>query len=244
MNNAAMPVYVQIADKLRHNIQQGVYGVEKKLPSEASLSQQFGVNRHTLRQAIALLKQEGLVRVDRGRGIFVADQPIRYPIGKRVRYNETLEAQGRKGRYETLHALEVPATTKVAERLQMAQGEPVVQINLLGFADSQPLILTTSYFPAHRFPDLVVQFQDTQSISKLMREAYDCDHIRRCTYVSARLVRHHDARLLKLSLNQPILLVESVNVDQHEQPIEYGVTRFRGDSMELVLETFERGAAD
>lgn len=236
MNHAALPIYIQIADQLKQHIQQQVYQVGDKLPSETELSAQFGVNRHTLRRAIELLKQEGLLRVDRGIGIFVAASPIRYPIGKRVRYNEALRAQGRTGGYKTLQAIEIPADTKVAPKLELKPGAPVALIEMLDLADSQPLGVSSSYFPLHRFPDMVQRFQDTQSISKLVREIYGCDHIRLCTHVSARPVKPQDARLLNLPFNQPILLVESVNVDENGKVIEYTVSRFRGDCMELVLE--------
>jgi GntR family phosphonate transport system transcriptional regulator len=104
-----MPIYAQIADQLRQHIHQGVYQIGEQLPTETKLAQQFAVNRHTLRQAIALLKNEGLLRVDRGRGTFVAAKTIRYAIGKRVRYNQTLKAQGWQARFQLLRVLEVPA---------------------------------------------------------------------------------------------------------------------------------------
>ena len=63
-----------------------------------------------------------------------------------------------------------------------------------------------------------------------------CDHIRARTRISARMVKQQDARLLELPLNHPILLAESINVDQHGRVIEYGVTRLRGDRMELEFE--------
>ncbi len=66
---------------MKESIQQGVYQAEEKLPSEHQLSDRFGVNRHTLRKAIALVKDEGLLRTDKGRGIFVATPPLEYPIG-------------------------------------------------------------------------------------------------------------------------------------------------------------------
>ncbi|MEL6816974.1 MAG: GntR family transcriptional regulator, partial [Cyanobacteria bacterium J06598_3] len=90
----AGPLYIQIAHQLRERIQDGSYKRDQQLPAEAKLAAQFGVNRHTLRQAIALLKQEGILRIERGRGTFVTAVPIRYAIGKRVRYNESLKAQG------------------------------------------------------------------------------------------------------------------------------------------------------
>jgi GntR family phosphonate transport system transcriptional regulator len=68
-----------------------------------------------------------------------------------------------------------------------------------------------------------------------MRAVYGCEHIRRTPEVAARLVRPDDAKLLKVSLNQPILLVQSVNVNEDGDVTEYRINRFRGDSMELVL---------
>lgn len=235
MNYEALPLYIQIAQKLKESIQQGVYQAEDKLPSEHQLSDRFGVNRHTLRRAIALLKDEGLLRTDKGRGIFVATPPLEYPIGKRVRYNEALEAQGKKGSYELLKTTEIAAEPDIAKKLEIAVGDRVAVAEMLGYADKHPLLLTTSYFPLTIFPDLLQHLKTIKSVSRLMKEVYDRDHVRRCTYVSARQVRPQDARLLQVALNQSILLVESINEDQQGRVIEYGVTRFRGDDMKLVL---------
>jgi GntR family phosphonate transport system transcriptional regulator len=236
-----MPIYIQIAEKLRQNIHQGVYQIGEQLPTETKLAEQFAVNRHTLRQAIALLKNEGLLRVDRGRGTFVAAKTIRYAIGKRVRYNQTLKAQGWQARYQLLRVLELPADNAIAKGLEITYGEPVALIERLALADEEPISIGTGYFPLKQFPDILepqnIKFlQQQQSISRLLQEVYGCDHIRRSTCVSARLVQPHDAKWLQLPLNQPILLAESVNIDQTGKIIEYGVTRFRGDRMELFFE--------
>lgn len=235
INYEALPRYVQISQKLRDSIQQGVYKAEEKLPSEHKLSDYFGVNRHTLRKAIALLKEEGLLRTDKGRGIFVATPPLEYPIGKRVRYNEALEAQGKKGSYKLIKTTQIAAEPDIAKKLEVQIGAPVAILEYLGFADEYPLHLTTSYFPLTIFPDLLDHLKEIESVSKLMKKVYGCEHIRRCTYVSAKQVRPQDARLLQVALNQSILLVESINEDQKGQVIEYGVTRFRGNDMKLVL---------
>ena len=241
MNRETLPLYVQIAAEIRESIKQGIYKKGEKLPSEAQFSQQFAVNRHTIRQAVALLKLEGLLRVDRGRGMFVVDNTIRYPINKRVRYNQALKAQGRQGRYEFIRTIEIPADTSVAKHLEINQGDSVALIERLGFADSEPIVITTSYFPLKFFPDLLapenIEFlQEIKSISKLMQKLYNCDHIRRSTSVSARIVQPQDARLLQVALNQPILLVESLNLNQIGKVIEYGITRFRGDKVVLDFE--------
>ncbi|MGK7899129.1 MAG: phosphonate metabolism transcriptional regulator PhnF [Xenococcus sp. (in: cyanobacteria)] len=229
-------VYIQIADELRKNIEESIYQPGDKLPTEKNLSERFGVNRHTIRNAIAILKEEGLVRVDRGRGTFVANTPITYPIGQRVRYNESLKAQGIKASYQTLKTLEIPAERAIAKALEIEIGSKVILIERLGLANNQPISIASSYFSAELLPHLTYFWEKYNSISRLLKEVYDRDHIRRWTKVSARTVREDDARLLNVSLNHPILLTESINVDETETVVEYGVTRFCGEMMELVFE--------
>ena len=235
MIQSTLPIYVQIANNLRQKIQQGIYQTGDKLPSQKQLGIQFGVNRHTVRQAFEVLKEEGLLRIEKGLGAFIADAPIRYPIGKRVRYNESLQTQGHTSEYRLLQTSEISADEKTALHLDIPMGELVARIDLLGLADSRPLIVSSSFFPLQRFPDLLTHIPKTRSISKLMYEVYGCDHIRQCTYVSTRTVRSKDAKLLQVPLNQPILLVQAINVDQNDRVIEYTVTRFRGDGVELVF---------
>jgi GntR family transcriptional regulator, phosphonate transport system regulatory protein len=235
-HGSELPLYMRIAVELRQNVKDGVYRVGQRIPTEESLSLRFGVNRHTLRRAISMLAQEGLLRVDQGRGTFVAEAPIRYPIGERVRFNESLKAQGWEPRYQMLRIVELPAGVMVAEGLEIEMGEGVVAMERLGLADGWPIKVATSYFALRYFPDILRQLERSGSISLMFREVYGCDHLRRCTTVSAQMVAPEDARLLALALNQPVLQVEAINVDQHGRVIEYGVTRFRSDRTELVIE--------
>lgn len=236
MSQEALPVYLQIASELRQNIQESVFKVGDRLPTENELSERFGVNRHTLRRAMDVLRQEGIVDVERGRGTFVVAAPITVPLGKRVRYNESLKAQSLKPQWQVLRVVEINADAKLSQRLEIAIGDPVVLYERLSLADEIPISLASSYFPGQRFPGLAVHCQTYRSISAMLHTEYGCDHIRRSTRISARLARPQDARLLRMPVTNPILLSESINVDQTGSVIEYGVTRFRGDRMELVIE--------
>ncbi len=237
LSTNALPLYVQIADELRRNIQSSVYRAGEQLPTESELSNRFGVNRHTLRRAIDILKNEGLLRVDRGRGTFVAAQPIALAINKRVRYNEALKAQGLKVAHQTLRVLEQGAEGAVGKNLELEEGDRVILLERLSVVDDAPISLSSSYFPSDHFPNLLQHCQHYQSISNMLDQEYNCDHIRLKTRISARAVLPRDARHLALPQHAPILLTESININQHGQKIEYGVTRFRGDLMELVFET-------
>lgn len=233
---SAPPRYQQIADELRQNIEAAIYQVGDQLPTEAELSQRFDVNRHTLRRAIDILRQEGLVRADRGRGMFVTAAPISFKIGKRVRFNEMLKAQGLTPTKVTLRISELPADSSVAKRLKVSTGDQVVLFERLSNVEGYPLSVASSYFPSQLMPDIATHCKTYQSISQMMRECYDFDHIRRSTRISARVVQPRDANYLQVSLQSPILLIESVNVNQFGAVVEYGVSRFRCDRMELVFE--------
>lgn len=236
MHQEALPLYLQIADELRRNIEESVFKVGDRLPTEAELSERFGVNRHTLRRAVEVLRHEGIVGVERGRGTFVMADPIAVPIGKRVRFNEALKAQSLQPHWQVLRMVELKADPRLSKRLEIEVGAPVILFERLSSIDDIPISISGSHFPGQHFPGLIEHCETYRSISKMLQNEYGCDHIRRSTRVSARLAQANDARLLKMPANGPILLSESINIDQHGTVIEYGVTRFRGDRMELVLE--------
>lgn len=235
----SLPQYQQIAATLRQKIQDETYRPGDKLPTEKELSEQFGVNRHTLRRAIAVLKQSGLVRVDHGRGTFVAAAPIVFSIDRRIRFNETLRAQGYHVTYQTLRTLEIKADESPAKNLKLSEGSAIFLIERLSIIDAAPdglpICISSHYFPAERFPGLLEHYPNHNSVSKVLQSEYQCDHVRLKTRISARTVSLQDARHLAVSQQAPILLTEAINTDQNGDRIEYGVSRFRGDIMEVIF---------
>ena len=88
-------VWRQIWQTLHRDISSGGYQPGEKMPTEAMLSKRFGVNRHTVRRAISDLVDRGLVRVEQGRGTFVAEDVVEFVVGERTRFTELMSAQQR-----------------------------------------------------------------------------------------------------------------------------------------------------
>ena len=86
----------QIADGLEADMAAGRLLPGDRLPAEAELARRFGVNRHTVRRALAVLASRGLVRATQGRGTFVEAKPLAYPIGPRTRFSEAVARTGRE----------------------------------------------------------------------------------------------------------------------------------------------------
>ena len=145
------PIWQAIATRLRDEIADGIHRPGDKLPTEAALATRFGVNRHTVRQALAALAAEALVRPRRGAGVLVTATPTDYPIGARVRFHQNLRAAGRSPAKQVL-ALETRAPSP-AERDALGLTEGHVHVyEGLSLADGQVIALFRSVFPAARFP--------------------------------------------------------------------------------------------
>lgn len=227
------PVWVAIAQMLRGEIAEGLYPPGTKLPTEAELSARFGVNRHTVRHALALLAAEGLVVARRGAGVFVAASPrADYPLGRRVRFNQNLAASGRAASREVLRIETRPASE--AERA--ALGVAVVHVfEGISLGDGLPICQFRSVFPAARFPALPEALGRLASVTAALAEAGVADYTRATTKITAKLARGPRAGLLKVAEGAALLRTEAVNVDGAGVPVEYGLSWFVGDRVALTV---------
>jgi GntR family phosphonate transport system transcriptional regulator len=104
----------RIADGLEGEIAAGRFRRGERLPTEAQLAAQHGVNRHTVRRALSALAERGLVRATQGSGTFVEAPPLRYPIGPRTRFSEIATAAGREAWGRLLSVREIAADPALA----------------------------------------------------------------------------------------------------------------------------------
>ena len=232
---SGIALWRQIADRIRIDIAAGLFD-ETRLPPETELSQRFGVNRHTVRAAIAALIQEGVLRAEQGRGTFIAARKrLSYPIAARTRFPTGLEGQIRERRSTLLDHAAEPASPRVAEALQLAEGAPVLRLETLSEADGRPLSRATSWFEAQRFAGFDAAFAATQSITAAFARYGIADYLRRSTIVSARHADPADLSDLKLSPGAIVLVTVAVNVDIEGRPVQFAETRFAADRVELSV---------
>lgn len=90
------PVYIQIHNQLRQNIEDGEWKVGDKIPAERELANDFGVSRMTLRQAIQALVDEGILERRVGSGTFVANRKVQEKMSGITSFTELMHATGRK----------------------------------------------------------------------------------------------------------------------------------------------------
>lgn len=232
-------LWSRIAEALRREIAER-YEPNDLLPSEAALAEAFGVNRLTLRRAIDELVAEGLVRREHGRGVRVLGPDLVYAIDRSTRLTLRLEAAGLEGRSTLIAAGRVAAEGGVARRLALEVGSPVARLETLRFAGDLPLCLIT-HFVAMPEGDIALEAYRGGSLHAFLAERCRLRLERRTSLITARLPEAVDARLLRQPATRPILRVKGVNVCAGSgRPIEYSVTRFRGDRIELLVDATPR----
>jgi GntR family transcriptional regulator len=156
---SADPAYLRIAADLRERIISGEFGPGARLPSETALMTEHGVSRTVAKWAISVLKGEGLVDGRRGSGVYVRSERrlVREAHGRHLRaerragraaspFARDAERAGRQGAWEHRSA-HAAADDRVAARLAIDPGDPVMRTAYRFLADGEPIQLSTSWEP-------------------------------------------------------------------------------------------------
>ena len=228
-------LWKSIADTLLAEIGAGHYRPGDRLPTEAQLAARFGVNRHTVRHAVASLTETGLLHARRGAGVFVASEPQTYPIGRRVRFHQNVAASGRTPSRQILHLETRACDAREAEALALPPGTQVHVMEGLSLADGVTLAVFRSVFPAAPLPGLLAELERNGSVTAALAACGVPDYTRASTRLTAVAARATLALQLRLSEGAPILRSVAINHDPGGKPIEYGTTWFAGDRVELTV---------
>ena len=137
--------YREIAESLRARVDGGEFPSGRLLPSESDLSISFGASRVTVRRALELLRDEGLLDARQGVGWFVAGDPLRQSLGRLATIESQLAASGLRPERRILEFAFVPAEPRVRRLLGTDQ---VLKVRRLNLADDEPFALVTVWCPA------------------------------------------------------------------------------------------------
>jgi GntR family transcriptional regulator, phosphonate transport system regulatory protein len=237
MHRTGSPLWQHIADSVAGEIRDRIFAPGDRLPTEAEFAVRFGVNRHTVRRAIASLQDFGLVRIEQGRGTFVQEDIVDYPLSSRTRFSEIIERQAKTPSGTLLRCATIPADQAVSEALDVAPGAPIALIETIGKADDQPISLVGHHFSLDRFPEVFAAYEAEGKITAMLKRLGVDDYFRKSTTITARMPHSYETRHLRVARMTPILCLEAINVDAEGTPVEYGLTRFSSSRVQILIDT-------
>lgn len=221
------PLYKQLIRKLRSDIASGVYPVHSRIPSEQELCDAYGVSRVTVRKALAVLTQEGLLKRHQGKGTFVGLPRIRKDLQDVNSFHDACRMMGCAPSTRVIHAFAVRATEDDRRELLLDEGDDqVIEVVRLRLADDMPVMLETNRF-SMRFAWLLEE-ELTGSLYALLRardeEPSQATHDISLAYAEATQAKHLD-----VNPGDALLSLHEVIFNQHGQPLHTSQQYIRGD---------------
>jgi GntR family phosphonate transport system transcriptional regulator len=236
LRHDGIALWRQIASRVQQDIASGNSKPGERLPTEAELSAFFQVNRHTVRRALEELSRDGLVRVEQGRGSFVAEDVLDYAVEARTRFSEWIRKHNKEPSGQVLQLREIPSDQRVAAGLAVRAGSRVVLLERLGFADDLPVSLTRHYFPVMRLNGMLEALRASPRVTDALRAVGVDDYLRQQTRVTARLPTQAEADMLRTARNRPVLVTENTNVDRAGAIVEFSNGCYPTPRVQIVFE--------
>jgi GntR family transcriptional regulator len=224
------PLYRQLAEDLRARILSGEFAVSEPMPTEAQLTQRYRASRITVRHALALLDQEGLVHREQGRGSFVRPRAITVGPRRLTSFTQELRERGSRQASDLMGV----------ERLALPHGAPLdvgasgecVRIERVRRADDRPIALMVSFIPAEVGEGVEDALRRNGSLYDYLstRHALEIDSADETYRVGA--ADDHAADLLAIRPGTPVFLVERVGFAGARR-MEWTRSVVRGDDYEV-----------
>ncbi len=223
-----LPLWAQVRADLRKRIEAGDFAAG--FPGELTLTEEYEVSRHTIREALRVLRSDGVLRSQRGRPTVVEPTVYRQSLGTLSSLFESVAAQGATPRSDVLR-LATTVNATVSTSLGLPDDTDLVVIERLRYADDQPIAHDVSWLPADiAGPLLERDLSHAALYAELQSLGISIDG--GSERVTAERAPRHIAESLGLSPDSPVLLLERRATAQG-RPVEWRETHVRADRFAL-----------
>lgn len=226
------PVYIQIHNAIKRDIETGKWAIGDRIPSERKLAVVFGVSRMTLRQAIQTLVDEGILERRIGAGTYVANQKVQEKMSGVTSFTDIMLAQGKTPSSKTVSYHLANPSLSEKEKLKLADGEQVLRMERIRYADNVPISFEVATVPEA----LVQQFSKAEVTSSLYRTL---ERKAGLTLggaeqtITAQTASERIAEFLAIKRGAPILRLRQRSFLKDGRPFEYVRTQYVGSRFEF-----------
>jgi GntR family transcriptional regulator len=230
-----LTLHRRIREELRERILRGTLRPHDRVPSESELMAQYGVSRVTVRQALGDLQGAHMIFKVPGKGSFVAQAKPFQELGRLQGFAEAMSGRGHDTFNRLVQLQTVPATERVAHRLQLPAGAPVTEVQRVRFLDRQPVSFDVTWLPPRLGERLVREELATRDIFLILEDDLATPLGHADLAIDAVPAEAHVASLLDIAPGSPVLRIERLTHDRDGRPVDYEHLHCRSDIFQYRL---------
>lgn len=213
-------LYKQVYEWIREHIEDHTWTPGTQLPPEPVLSKDLGVSRQTLRQALQLLINEGLLYRQQGKGTFVQNSRSQYELTVLTSFSEQMRARGKQPSSKVLDIQpNLPPDPVLQQQLGVSSHNRLLKIVRLRLADDRPMSLETVYIEENICPDLYKHDLTDQSLYDLVENHYRLPIRSGNISLDATKATSKEAQLLQVEPSSSLLYMVCINYTDNSRPL-------------------------
>lgn len=230
------PLHQQIKEDLLKKIHSGDYKKNEIIPKEIDLAEQYHVSRPTVRQAVQSLVADGYLERKQRKGTIVKRNKINQEFTHIIEsYDSEMKRKGLKPKTKVLTFKKENANLDICLNLNITEDEEVYKLVRLRYAETDPIVLVTTYLPVKMLPELLeINFSERKLYDALTELDFPITSIVRKLEVIKADETTSD--LLDITEEDPIFYFHSVGYTNNRIPIEYSISKYRGDLNSFIFE--------
>ena len=219
---------------LKKKIDDGFWEISQRLPSERDLADDYEVSRMTLRQAITLLVEEGILERRVGSGTYVASHRVQEKMRGTTSFTEIVRSQGKTPSSQVVSYQRKPANETEIQQLQLKTSDYVVRMERVRYADNMPLVFEVASIPEKLIREFKREDIAEHFFQTLTDNGYEIGKSQQTIY--AKNASERVANYLKVPKNHAVLALTQVSYFTDGRPFEYVHSQYVGDRFEFYLE--------
>lgn len=234
IKNSAVPLYQQLVESVKEQIASGELQENDRLMTEQELSTAYGVSRITVRKAMEILSDEGIVVRRQGIGTFVASRKLNRIFDKNnvLSFTETCEMNGSKASAELVSLEQKKASVSIAVHLGIKEGEKIICIRRIRSCDGRKVVLEENNF-SEKYSYLLGEDLSGSLYATLKKHGAVPAHARKTVGICFPTRTEQDA--LEVAEGQPLLLHKDTVLDAEGNVIHYTKQIINPEHYELTI---------
>jgi DNA-binding GntR family transcriptional regulator len=241
---SVVPLYFQLQELLKEKIELGAWPPGSPIPPEMELCATYDVSRTVVRQALAILEQDGQIERHRGRGTFVSPPKIERRAGGLTRL---LATRGPEAEIDVLNAREQDPPRRIADQLQLGPDDRILRLMSLLRIRGAPVALYDSFIPlADADPVQRMLPHEIPGRLSARRALTGVDLGRTSVAIETSFCSRWEGEQLGIGFHGAVfvtLVTEYVREGERERPFEVARAVYRVDRVQFRLEVSEHGTA-